>query len=93
MPDVIRILSQVWIAIGHVKIEPLHDHNTFCITAHEDVEQEIMHSSPWSIMGFTISTHSWTLASRLTDLLLHLVSVWIQVHGLSRGQMTVANAQ
>ncbi|XP_024195637.1 uncharacterized protein At4g02000-like [Rosa chinensis] len=43
-------------------------------------------------MGHTICTYLWPLDARLEDVPVHLLAIWVQAHGLPRGQMTLANA-
>lgn len=91
---VIRILTQTWQEIGWVHLEPIHDNRTYSITV-DDVAagQRFMAWGSWSVKGYSFSIHNWPWESRLEDLPLHLLSIWIQVHGLPLCQMTLENAK
>ncbi|PRQ22392.1 putative transcription factor interactor and regulator CCHC(Zn) family [Rosa chinensis] len=54
--------------------------------------QQILNRGPWSVMGHTICINIWPLDDRLEDVPVHQLAIWIQAHGLPRGQMTHANA-
>lgn len=94
VPAVIRILTQAWAEIRWVHLEPLQDKKIFSSTVEDAaVGQRLMARSPWSIMGCSFSIHIWPSESRLQDVPLHLLSFWIQIHGLALGQMTLTNAK
>ncbi|KAL6133261.1 hypothetical protein ACLB2K_065498 [Fragaria x ananassa] len=45
------------------------------------------------MLGHTIMSHMWPLEARLDDVLIHMLSIWVQMHGLTRGQMTLENTR
>ncbi|PRQ37386.1 putative transcription factor interactor and regulator CCHC(Zn) family [Rosa chinensis] len=90
---VIRILTRAWSDFGEVHIEAIRDNRTFTITPIEaETGQLILDRGPWSVMGHTISINTWPLEARLEDVPVHSLAIWIQTHGLPRGQMTRSNA-
>lgn len=53
----------------------------------------LLEKGPWFFMGNSFTVHPWPLNSRLADLPLHLITFWVQVHGLQRGHTTRKNAR
>nr|AFP55574.1 non-ltr retroelement reverse transcriptase [Rosa rugosa] len=92
---VIRILTQAWAEVGWIHLEPLQNYsNVYSITLEDSIAgQRLMAKSPWSVMGCSFSIHPWPIESRLEDIPLHMLEIWVQVHGLPLGQMTLANAR
>ena len=66
----------------------------YSITAPTEAAADfILENGPWSVHGKTMTINRWPMMSRLEDLPLHLLPIWIQIHGLQRGNMTADMAQ
>lgn len=91
---VVRILTQVWTTIGRFHIEPARAANVYSIFAPSAAAaDQVLERGPWSVMGNSVSVHPWPHHRILEDILLHLISFWIQIHGLPRDLMTEENAR
>lgn len=88
-PTVIGVLTRAWAAIGTFTIEPFGDRRVYAIMASSTAAADaVMSTSPWCINGVVLSLHRWPLARRIEQIPLHMVTFWIQIHGLSPAQMT-----
>lgn len=91
-PTVIGMIHRAWVSFGTFAIEPLADRRTYAIMAPSAAAADgVLSSGPWCINGAVLSLHDWPTARRIDQILLYLVTFWIQIHGLSPDEMTVNN--
>lgn len=93
-PTAIGVLNRAWAAIGTFTIEPLGDRRVYAIMASSTAAADgVMSTSPWCINGAVFSLHRWPMARRIEQIPLHMVTFWIQIHGLSPVEMTTNTAR
>lgn len=58
----------------------------------EKVVQDIMSKSPWAVMNNILSLQKWNPDAAAAEIDFSHVPIWVQIHGLAFGAMTVTNA-
>ncbi|XP_057985277.1 uncharacterized protein LOC131170226 [Hevea brasiliensis] len=89
-----NILNQVWNLAFDFNVKNVLEYkNTFLFTfKHERDKQRVLEGIPWSVSNALLILKSWSPHLKIEKVDFSTCLFWVQVHGLSRNQMTRENA-
>lgn len=86
------ICSAAWGEASEVKVSDM-GLNMFLFTfPSEEIIKNIMARSPWAVMNYIMSLQRWSPEVAVAEINFNKVPIWVQIHGLPFGAMTVINA-
>lgn len=86
------ICNTTWGEAADAKVSDMGP-NVFMFTfPSKDIAQNVLLKSPWVVMNNILSLQQWNPEIAVTEIDFHKIPIWVQIHGLPLGAMTVANA-
>lgn len=86
------ICVSAWGEAAEVKVSDMGP-NIFMFTfPSEEATKRVMLKSPWSVMNYMLSLQQWDPDIAVTEVDFNKIPIWVQIHGLPFGAMTVINA-
>lgn len=86
------ICSSAWGEAAEVKISNMGPNIFLFSFPTERMVKEIMLKSPWAVMSNILSLQTWNPDVAVAEIDFSSVPIWVQIHGLPLGAMTVPNA-